>query len=68
MLSEFTAREFEFARQEVVFAKKMPLPSCRCAFEIGAGVIYERDVKYKGSLADPQRNAFTFVLRPNLEF
>ena len=68
LLTEFTSDSMTFARQELLFAKKMPLQSCRCALELGLGLIYERDVKYTGSLANTDRNAFSLVLRPNLEF
>ncbi|MFN0037926.1 MAG: hypothetical protein ACKVP2_00225 [Burkholderiales bacterium] len=68
LLTEFTSDSMTFARQELLFAKKLPLQSCRCALELGVGLIYESDVKYTGSLANTDRNALSLVLRPNLEF
>ena len=68
LLTEFTSDSLTFARQELLFGKKVPLTSCRCALEAGIGLIYERDAKYQGALANSDRNELILVFRPNLEF
>lgn len=68
LMTEFTNDSLTFARQELLFAKKYPMASCDCALELGLGLVYERAVKYTGTLADPERNAMTLMVRPNIEF
>jgi hypothetical protein len=68
LLTEFTKDSLTFARQEVLIGKKIPVNWCKCALEMGMGVIYERAAKYQGTLANADRNVFTWVLQPNLEF
>jgi hypothetical protein len=68
LLTEFTKDSLTFARQELLIGKKIPVNWCKCALEMGMGVIYERAAKYQGTLANVDRNAFTFVLQPNFEF
>jgi hypothetical protein len=68
LLTEFTSNELKFVRQEAIFGKKVPFDACRCAVEFDFGLIYEGTAKYTGALADPTRNNFTLVLRPNIEF
>ncbi len=68
LLTELTSDSLTFARQELLFGKKVPLTYCKCALEAALGLIYERDAKYQGALANADRSELSLVFRPNLEF
>lgn len=66
--TEFTQHGLELARQELIIGRKIPVESRKFALTLEFGVIYERDVKYTGALADLAGKSTTLVLRPNIEF
>ena len=66
--TEFTQHGLYLARQEVIVGKKIPVESRKFALTLEFGVIYERDVKYTGALAETSGKSTTLVLRPNIEF
>jgi len=67
-MTEFTQDGFDFARQEIVIGKKYPFPSKGFALALDVGVIYQRNAKYLGPLADPNLDDVALVFRPNIEF
>ena len=65
---ELTQSRFEFARLDAVIGKKFPLKDKGYALSLNFGIVYEKDVKYLGALADPNADNLTFVFQPNIEF
>lgn len=65
---ELTQSRFEFARLDAIIGKKFPMKDKGYALSLNFGVIYEKDVKYLGALADPTSDNITFVFQPNIEF
>lgn len=65
---ELTQSHLEFARLDAVFGKKYPFKDKGFALSLNFGVIYEKDLKYLGALADPTADNITFVFQPNIEF
>lgn len=68
VLTEFLQETGEFARQELIFGKKIPVAAWRSAMLLEFGAIYERSAKYSGGLETTGRSGLTVILRPNIEF
>lgn len=68
LLTEVDQHSMRFLRQELTIGKKFPLPRQRFALSLDIGFIYEDEAKYRGTLVDPDADAFTLVFRPNIAF
>jgi hypothetical protein len=55
-------------KQEYLVGKKLPLKNYMFALKIDAGMIWESIKSYSGTLRDRDRDNFTFVFRPNIQF
>lgn len=68
LLTELDLHSGRYLRQEAIVGRKLPLRRWRVALALDIGVIYEDREKYTGSLADPEADTLTFVVRPHLRF
>lgn len=68
LLTEIDLHNGRYLRQEAIVGRKLPLRRWRVALSLDLGVIYEDRAKYTGSLADPDADTLTFVVRPHLRF
>lgn len=68
LTTEFSQKDFEFLRQEVIFGKKLPMSRWFSALQFDIGVIHEQRGKYTGQLGAESAGGTTFVFRPGLEF
>lgn len=67
-MSEFSARDLQFLRQEVIFGKRIPLKYLPVAFAFEIGGIWQTNAQYTGGLAGQDVDNFILVFRPNLVF
>ena len=67
-MSEFSADNGHFLRQEVIFGKTYPLESLHVALALDFGGIWQAGDSYSGTLADEAVDNFIFVFRPNIVF
>lgn len=68
LTTEFSQRDFDFLRQEIIFGKKIPLAHWFSALQFDVGVIHEQRGKYTGQLGAQSAGGTTFIFRPGLEF
>lgn len=67
-MSEFSARDLRFLRQEVVFGKRLPLQFLPVALALEVGGIWQTNALYSGTLAEREVDNFVLIFRPNLVF
>ena len=65
---DFGLRDGNILKQEYLVGKKLPLKDYRFALKIDVGMIWEGVKSYSGTLKDRERDSFTIVFRPNLQF
>ena len=68
LVTEFIADSGQFARQEAILGKKVPVQWLKSAVQLDVGVIYEGLAKYSGELRATGNPGWIFVIRPNVEF
>ena len=66
--TDFSLADGRFLGQEVVVGKKFPLRDAKVALSLDLGCIWQRASRYAERYRDPEDQAFTVVLRPNIEF
>jgi len=65
---DFGLKDGNILRQEYIVGKKLPLKNYRFAMKIDVGMIWQSIKSYSGTLQDKERDSFTIVFRPNLQF
>lgn len=67
-MTEFSARDLRFLRQEVVFGKRFPLKVVPVALALEVGGIWQTNAMYTGQLSERDVDNFILIFRPNLVF
>jgi len=65
---DFALKDGNFMRQEYIIGKKMPLKDYMVALILDFGLIWQNFRSYSGDLREMERNSYTIVFRPNLQF
>jgi hypothetical protein len=65
---DFGLKDGNILKQEYIIGKKLPLKDYRFALKIDVGMIWQSVKSYSGTLQDRDRDNFTMVFRPNLQF
>jgi hypothetical protein len=65
---DFGLKDGNIMKQEYLVGKKLPLKNYMFALRIDTGMIWESIKSYSGTLRDRDRDNFTFVFRPNIQF
>jgi hypothetical protein len=65
---DFGLKDGNILKQEYIIGKKLPLKDYRFALKIDVGMIWQSIKNYSGTLRDRDRDNFTLVFRPNLQF
>jgi hypothetical protein len=65
---DFAINGGNIMRQEYIVGKKLPLKDYKLALKLDFGLIWQNYRNYSGELRDLDRNTYTLVFRPNLQF
>lgn len=65
---DFGLKDGNILKQEYIIGKKLPLKNYRFALKLDVGMIWQSIKSYSGTLQDRDRDNFTIVFRPNLQF
>ncbi len=65
---DFGLKDGDIIKQEYIIGKKLPLKDYMFALKMDVGMIWESLKSYTGTLRDRDRDNFTIVFRPNIQF